>query len=265
MVRRQNEWPDVGELVLCTTSKVIQQGAFVKLDEYSGKEGFIHLSEIASKWVKNIRNFVKEDQKIVARVLRLNVKTNQIDLSRKRVSSSETRNKIQFSKREQKAEKLMELAAKKLKKDLDAAYNVVGFKLQDYYDDMYLAFEKAATKGRKPFEDAGISSDWIDTLVSISQSTIERPSVVIKEDVELTCLENEGLLRIKEIFKEVKSLSQNNGTSVDIYFIGSPKYRVEVTSEDYKTAEKALELVNTSLSKKMKKTKGTLSFKRLKK
>ena len=79
MVRRQTEWPDVGELVLCTTSKVIQQGAFVKLDDYSEKEGFIHLSEIASKWVKNIRNFVKEDQKIVARVLRLNVKTNQID------------------------------------------------------------------------------------------------------------------------------------------------------------------------------------------
>ena len=78
MVRRQNEWPEVGELVLCTTSKVIQQGAFVKLDEYKGKEGFIHLSEIASKWVKNIRNFVKEDQKIVARVLRLNIKTNQI-------------------------------------------------------------------------------------------------------------------------------------------------------------------------------------------
>ena len=94
------------------------------------------------------------------------------------------RNKIQFSKREQKAEKLMEYATKKINKDLNAAYEDVGFKLQDYYDDMYLAFEKAASEGSAPFESAGVSGDWIDTLVLLSQSTIEKPSVVIKEDVE---------------------------------------------------------------------------------
>ena len=265
MVRRKNEWPDIGELVLCTTSKVIQQGAFVNLDEYNNKEGFVHLSEIASKWVKNIRNFVKENQKVVARVLRLNTKNNQIDLSIKRASSFDKKNKLQFSKREQKAEKLMELAAKKLNKDLDVAYNEVGFKLQDYYDDMYLGFERSVSEGKVPFENAGISSDWIDTLVSISQATIEKTAVTVKEDIELTCLENDGLLRIKEIFSEAKNVIQENGSSVNIYFIGSPKYRVEVTSKDYKTAEKHMESINTVISKNMKKNKGNLSFKRLKK
>ena len=40
----------------------------------TGKEAFIHISEVSSGWVKNIRDYVRENQKIVARVLRVNPK-----------------------------------------------------------------------------------------------------------------------------------------------------------------------------------------------
>jgi len=48
MVRRKAEWPEPDELVMCTASKVFPQGSFSKLDEYPGKEGMIHISEVAS-------------------------------------------------------------------------------------------------------------------------------------------------------------------------------------------------------------------------
>ncbi len=265
MVKKIKKWPDVGELVLVTANKVIPQGVFVNLDEYENKEGFIHISEIASKWVKNIRHFVKEGQKVVTRVLRLNPKSNQIDLSLKRVSRAARRNKIYFSKRDQKTEKLMEYAAKKLNKSLDQAYEEVGFKLQEHFDDMYHAFEKSLDEGSKPFEKANISQDWIKTLVPICQSSIEKPKVSIKENVELKCYENDGLLKIKEIFKNTQNEIKDNGSSVKMYFVGAPRYRIEVTSSDYKSAEKILSAINDSLSNQMKNFKGSISFDRLKK
>ena len=41
-------WPEPGSLVVCTVTQVVDFGAFVSLDEYSGKQGLIHISEVAS-------------------------------------------------------------------------------------------------------------------------------------------------------------------------------------------------------------------------
>ena len=70
MVRKSQEWPNEGELIVGTVYKVVNYGAFANLEEYTGKEAFIHISEVSSGWVKNIRDHVRENQKIVARVLR---------------------------------------------------------------------------------------------------------------------------------------------------------------------------------------------------
>ena len=71
MVRKSQEWPNEGELIVGTVYKVVNYGAFANLEEYAGKEAFIHISEVSSGWVKNIRDHVRENQKIVARVLRV--------------------------------------------------------------------------------------------------------------------------------------------------------------------------------------------------
>ena len=54
MVRHRSEWPSIEELVMCTVTKVFAQGAFVAMDEYGGKEGMVHLSEVASGWVEGV-------------------------------------------------------------------------------------------------------------------------------------------------------------------------------------------------------------------
>ena len=54
----KKEYPAEGELVVGTVVKVQNFGAFVTLDEYPGKEGFIHIAEIATGWVKRIRNHI---------------------------------------------------------------------------------------------------------------------------------------------------------------------------------------------------------------
>ena len=65
------EFPEQGELVIATVKNVKNFGAFVTLDEYEDKEGFIHIAEVATGWVKYIRDFVREGQKIVCKVLKV--------------------------------------------------------------------------------------------------------------------------------------------------------------------------------------------------
>jgi translation initiation factor 2 subunit 1 len=81
LVRKKDPYPSEGDLVICTVTKVSSHGAFVKLDEYGGKDGFIHISEVASIWVKNIRDYVREGQKTVGKVLSVDRTKGHIDLT----------------------------------------------------------------------------------------------------------------------------------------------------------------------------------------
>jgi len=113
----KKNFPEEGELIVGTVIKVQGFGAFVSLDEYPHKEGFIHISEIATGWVKRIRNYVREKQKVVCKVLRVEASKNHIDLSLKRVNEHQRRDKIQEWKNNQKATK--ENLVKLLLKNMD--------------------------------------------------------------------------------------------------------------------------------------------------
>ena len=50
----EREWPDEGELVVCTVTNVKDFVAFVTLDEYNNHEGLIPIAEVARGWIKHI-------------------------------------------------------------------------------------------------------------------------------------------------------------------------------------------------------------------
>jgi len=66
--------PRVGELVVATVRQVFDYGAYVTLDEYNDLEAYLPWSEVASRWVRNIRSVLRENQKIVVKVIRVNRK-----------------------------------------------------------------------------------------------------------------------------------------------------------------------------------------------
>jgi len=88
MSEHKPEWPEVGDLVIATIENVTDYGAYAKLDEYT-KRGLLHVSEISSSWIRNIRDFVRENQKMVLKVLRIDAEKGHIDLSLRRVTKRE--------------------------------------------------------------------------------------------------------------------------------------------------------------------------------
>ena len=106
-----SKWPEVGELVVATVVRIVGHGAYVTLDEYNNKEGLLHISEISTSWVRNIRNHVRERQKIVLQINRVNPENNHIDLSLRRVTQDDRRKKTRRMEEEQKGREPTEVCS----------------------------------------------------------------------------------------------------------------------------------------------------------
>jgi S1 RNA binding domain protein len=67
-----------GKVVEGTVSSITSFGAFIQLPE--GKMGLVHISEIADTYVKDIKHFIKEKDKVQVKVLSVE-KNGKINLS----------------------------------------------------------------------------------------------------------------------------------------------------------------------------------------
>lgn len=248
MVKKRREWPQQGEIVIGTVAQVFDKGAYVTLDEYGGKRAYLPLNEVSSSWFHNIRDVVREGQKTAFKVIRVDPLKGHIDLSLKRVADAERDRKIFEWKRAKKAEILLDFAAKKLGRSLDEAYEEAGWKLEDYYGEIYAGLEEAARRGIEALIVAGVSKEWAEVLAELAKGHIEIPQVKMSMVLELRCHGPRGIEAIKRALMEALSYAKNKGYQVKIYADGAPKYRIDATAEDYKTLKSVLkEVANVAL------------------
>jgi len=259
---QQENWPQVGDLVVATVKSLESYGAYVSLDEYPSKEGFLHISEISSTWVRNIRNYVREGQKVVLQVLRVDQARRQIDLSLRRVSRDEQRKKIEEWKKNRRAEMLIKAAANILKVNELELYRDVAPKLEERFGSIYSGLEESAKKGARALVDAGLPEEMAQVLAEIAREKIIIKGVTIYGTFEMTSMEPRGIEAIKKVLTEAKELGENSEAEVNLYTLGAPKYRIEVTSADYKKAESILERIVATVQASWSSHDGRFSFKR---
>ena len=143
MLYRRQGYPEEGEIVLCTVTKVNPNSVFANMNDYD-KSGMIHISEISPGRIRNIRDFVAEGKVVVCKVLGVNRERGYIDLSLRRVNETLKRNKLNEIKQELKAEKIIEMIAQNHKKELKAVYEEIARPILETYDMVYLAFTDLA-------------------------------------------------------------------------------------------------------------------------
>lgn len=156
MLLRKEGYPEHDELVLCTVTNVQFHSVFCKLDEYD-KSGMIHISEIAPGRIRNIKEHVQEGQKVVCKVLQINMERGHIDLSLRRVNAGQKRAKLNEIKQEQLAEKIIEHLAKSKKLDPAKLYLKVKEPIMKKYDGIFPAFA-AASRDEEDLEKLGIET-----------------------------------------------------------------------------------------------------------
>ena len=136
-----NDWPSEGELLVCTIKNVRENGAYLSLDTYPGKEGFVFIGEIATGWVRNIRTHVREGQRVVAKVIGVKVERQSISLSIKSVSEERRRSTLQSWKNEQRASQIMRVAAERVGWD-DEKTEAISDEMREAFGSLYGALEE---------------------------------------------------------------------------------------------------------------------------
>jgi translation initiation factor 2 subunit 1 len=255
-------WPEVGYIVIATVLKVESYGAYVRLDEYGEKEGLLHISEISSRWVRNIRNHVRQNQKVVLQVMRTDPAKGQVDLSLRRVSRDDKRKKLEEWKKARKAETLLSQAANQLGVELLDLYESDGSKLVERYGSLYGGLEAASKNGLEALTEAGITGETAETLSEISKDKIIISQVTIQGVIQMTSLNNEGVEDIRMAFIDAGVVAEENDATIKITTKGAPKYRIDLMADDYKTAEFAMDKTVTSIEDAWSNIEGTFSYER---
>ena len=253
-------WPEESDLVVCTVKKVTDFGAFVELDEYAKKEGLIHISEVASGWVKYIRDHVREGQKIVCKVLYVDTAKHHIDLSLKDVNEHQRREKIQEWKNEQKAEKWIQYVAKTTKTEQEKLNKLIEL-IYEKFGSVYSAFEKSRANGISTMTDLGISKEFAEAIKKVAEENLKKPQVEIAGYVDLTSSLPDGIEHIKKSLKAAGDIKEDN-IKIDISYTGAPRYRIHVIAPDYKKAESILKKSSQAAIEIIEKAGGTGEFHR---
>ncbi|UCE29112.1 MAG: translation initiation factor IF-2 subunit alpha [Candidatus Bathyarchaeota archaeon] len=261
MAFKKTEWPDIGDLVIATVEKVTSFGAYVVLDEYD-KRGLLHISELSSTWVKNIRDFVRERQKLVLKVLRVNIEKGQVDLSLRRVTKREKKEKNLLWKKERRADALLQNASEKLAISPEEIYEKVGAALEKEFGGIYEGLEKTAKEGANFLLKLGVSKEIAKTLEKIAKERIGIPTVKVKGILELECAKPNGATAIRDALLSARKAGSPQEAEVHVHVISPPKYRIEVLAEDYKEAERILEKTTKTALKKIAKAGGQGVFNR---
>jgi translation initiation factor 2 subunit 1 len=248
---RKPEWPERGELVLAAVQKVAEYGAYVTLEEYGNKEGLLHRNEISTSWVRNIRDHVREGQKLVLKVLRVDPEKKHIDLSRKRVI-----------KRERKAESFLRVTAEKLHKPIEELFEKAASPMEETYGDVYTALEESSRQGAEVLTKIGVPQEIAQPLAELAQERIHPPIVEVKGELQLTSTKPDGVNQIKKALQTAQKSSTSKTTKIHIYTIAAPKYFLKVEAENYKEAESMLQKASEAAIKAITKAGGEGNLKR---
>ena len=233
-------WPESGELVVGRVDEIEDFGVFVDLEEYEDKRGLVHVSEVASGFMKNVRSHVNEGQTVVAKVLDVDRDAEQIDLSLKDVNDHQRKDRIQQWKNEQKADNWMTLA---FGEDVsDEQYTAVANALLAEFETLYDAFESAAIHGEEALADLDLGDDERAAIVETARKNVSVPYVTVTGYVDLSCPAGDGV----DAVREALSAAEGNGdlpenVELSVTYVGAPEYRIRVQAPDYKTAEAELE------------------------
>ncbi|MFQ5573082.1 MAG: translation initiation factor IF-2 subunit alpha [Nitrosopumilaceae archaeon] len=258
MSTKVEELPEQGEIVIATVTKIMDHGAYVSLDEYDGLQGFLHVSEIAPGWIRSVGRYVKEGEKKVLLVKKVSPERTDIDLSLKQVSNDQKKKKLLEVKRHEKGSTLIKKVqekAKLSKGDIEKLEDT----LYSKYESIYDAFMDIARNGISVIDELKVPKKAVSALEEIS-SKMKLPSVEIRGVLEISNKMPSGVEIIKNTLLNV--MKEGNGKNIQITYLGAPKYRLAVTAQDFKSAEKIMKPVLEEIQQSIEKKKGTFKFTR---
>ena len=233
MLQQKTGYPQEGEAVFCTVTKIHFHSVFVNLDEYDRKSGMIHISEISPGRIRNISDYVKEGKVIICKVLKINKERGHIDLSLRRVTESQRRQKVEERKQQTIAESIIQSHHKVHKSDKKKLFDTVMKAIAGTYPTLYAAFEDVV-EHEADLTKIGLDNKLVGELVPLIKERIKPKQVGIEATLTVKSYDATGNADINTMMKDLVTVSEH----MKVQFLGSGRFKFSITSPNYDEAEK---------------------------
>lgn len=244
----ESQYPERGDFVVVKIIRVLDYGAFAELLEYPNTQGFIHISQVASRWIKNIRNFVREGQVKVAMVLAVDTEKRQLELSLTKVEGEVQKRKLEEFQQVKRGRMLLELVAKRRKMTFEKVWKELAEPLVEEHGT-FMEGLKEISLGNKGLLEK-VPGPWREELEALAKDNVKLPRKTVKGIFELRSLAADGVQHLRNALLAGEEAAK--GKEARLYYLGGGKYALEATAIDYKKAEKILEAVRESVLARMK-------------
>jgi len=235
-----NKKLEEGQIVLCTVTKIVGTIVFVKIEDYN-QEGTIVFSEISPGRIRNIRDFVFPDKKIVCKVLKIS--PQGIYLSLRRVKLKEQ----QEVKESLKKEKSFGALLKTIVEDKLKAKEIVQ-KIKDA-EESFIEFLEQIKETPKLLEKY-ISKQESEKITKILKEKKTKETVVSRK-FSLKSKDPRGIILIKEIINE--AIKSTNCEGCETTYIAAGKYIIKIKTKDLKKSDQQLTQIMEKIEEDSKK------------
>lgn len=229
------------DIVLCIVKRIEKTIVFLDVQENSNiVEGTMIFSEVSAGRIRNIRDYIVPNKKIVCKVLRIT--NGHPELSFRRVTGREREETLDLYKKEKVLEKMLKQV---LKSDTQ--------KVLDKIKEKYLAsdFLEEAKENPKILEKF-VSKTQTKELEKIFASSKETKEKSITKKIKLISISENGLEDIKKILDTKEA---------EIHYLGSSTFSVQVKAKSYKDANALVEEIMEKMKEKAKKLNAKLEAK----
>jgi translation initiation factor 2 subunit 1 len=219
-----------GDIVLCTVENIVGTTVFVKIE--NNGEGTIIFSEVSPGRIRNIREFVVPKKKIVCKVLRISGKN--IELSLRRVTQQERKDRLEEFNQEKKYGSMLKLILG------EESGRIIEKILKE--KDLISFFEEA--KENPENLEKFLNKENSRKILEIIKRH-KTKKIIIKKQISLKTKRADGLNIIKKVLGEIKNTK--------VKYISGGKYSLEIESDNPKKADKELKETLENIEKIAKK------------
>ena len=216
-----------GNVVLCTVKKIEKTNVFVDIE--GDGEGSIVLSEVAAGRIRNLREYVTPNKRIVCKIL--HIEKGHIQLSLRRVTAKERDEVLEGYKKEKRIISMLKAVVKN--------HEGIIKKIKEEYDlDEFFEKARESLDTLKKF----FSEEEVVKIAGMLKEKIQKDKLV-KKIFKIASNSSKGLLDLKDIL---------NIKDVEIKYLGSSRFSISVKAGDFKEANKKLTIAIDGIKHKAK-------------
>lgn len=225
------------DVVMCTVKSIEGTTVFVDIEGHG--KGTIVMSEVAAGRIRNLREYVFPNKKIVCKILNIS-QDGHIQLTLRRVTGKE-REELQ---EKYKKEKTFISLLKTIIKD---PQNIINSIKEKY--ELWEFFEEAQEK--PSLLEKFLKKEDSTRLAQLMAEKEEREKTA-KKIFTLQSTAEKGVRDIQELLKT---------KDIEIHYLGSSKFSASAKGSDFKEANNKLSIALTDIEKKAKEKKAVFELK----